>query len=466
MWFVCLGVFALIAIAIAWRSGPSLAVGVTLLVSLLLPKWMILDVGGMPLDLRVATGIVALSVYCLHPRAVFRTRLIALDYIMIAMLVVHAISDTWHEGFGWGIFVRIYGEWMVPYLAGRVAILNWEHVRSLTPFAVGVVLVLVVLAACESFWNWNAYEYVFGKAETDGPPRNLSRLGLIRAFGPTKNPIYFGTLLLLLFPWCVFAAVLAYRKAAPKVWLGMPLLTIAGIVFTGSRAPILALLPFAYTMALVWMTRWRRTLVTVGILLAGLMMLNASNLVHMLHLWGERTHARPRKVVISDAEVEYTSTLHRLYLWDVYATAMRRAGWFGFGTESTSTFPPNVPTGPEHAETLKLVWCVDSAFVLMTLRFGYLGVACLIFAGLAAAWTYWRLAQNGSLRWQSFAGSMCGAIVGTFCVLFTVWMPHDFGFWLLWTFGAGAALYSHTSYDIRTRNVSSDPVSVERRFFG
>lgn len=445
MWFVCLGLLAALAVVIAWRVGPNLAVAVTVLVSLLLPKWYALDVGGVPLDLRVASGIAALSVYCLHRQSIFRTRLVGLDYLMIALLLVHMASDTFHDGFHVGILLRIYGEWMVPYLAGRVSTLNWRHVRSLTPVIVFVTGLLVLFAACESFWNWNIFEYLFGAVETDGLPRNVTRWGMTRAFGPTKNPIYFGTLLLLLAPWSVYAAALAYRNEGSKLWLGMPLITFTGILCSGSRAPLLAIIPFAYMMTLVKFTRVRRAIILLGVLSTLIALSNATYLVQLLNRWTENTSRPMPTITVSGDRVEYTGTLHRLYLWDVYATAMRRAGWLGFGTERTTGFPPRVPVGSEQAATLKRLWCVDNAYILMTLRFGYLGVACFVLCGFQATRTYWILAQQQSSQPQTYCGAMCGAVFATLCVLLTVWMPHDFGFWFLWTFGAGAAMLSHTT---------------------
>lgn len=446
MWFFCFVVLTVIAVATAWRFGPNVAVGATLFLSLLFPKWLMLDFAGAQLDLRVASGIAALIIYCLHPRAVIRTRLIALDYLMIAMLLIHATSDLSEEGFQWSIFARIYGEWMVPYLAGRVAIIHWDHVRSLTPVAIFVIVVLVLLAACESLFHWRPYESLFGAAETDGPPSNLVRWGMLRAYGPTKNPIYFGTLLLLLTPWMIHAAVLAWRNAGPRIWLGAPLLTVVGMLFTGSRGPLLAIVPLCYTMALIHLPQWRRTLIVSGIILALLVAVNFSRVVHAVTTWGEKNVRAPSTdtINISGGEVEYSSDMHRLLLWDVYSTAMLRAGWFGFGTDRTTGFPPRVPIGPEKVETLKKLWCVDSEYVLMILRFGYLGVICLVLSGLAAARTYWKLSRQESLRRRIYAESMCGTIIGTMCVLFTVWMPHDYGFWLLWTMAAGAGLYAHS----------------------
>lgn len=448
MWFFCFAALTILAVATAWRYGPNVAVGATLLVSLLFPKWLLLDFAGAQLDLRVAAGISALAIYCLHPKSVFRTRLLALDYLMIAMLLIHATSDLWHEGFQWSIFARIYGEWMVPYLAGRVAIIRWEHARALTPVAIFVITVLVVLAACESCLHWRPYESLFGAAETDGPPRGLFRWGLLRAYGPTKNPIYFGTLLLLLTPWTVLAAVLAWRNAGPKVWLGAPLLIVVGILFSGSRGPLVAFVPLGYTMALILLPQWRRTFLAAGVVLVLLATVNYSYIAHTIASWSERTVRTPSaaRINISGDEREYSNVLHRLYLWDVYSTAMRRAGWFGFGTESTTGFPPRVPIGPEQVETLKTLWCVDCEYVLMILRFGYLGVLCLTLCGVAATRTYWKLARQESLRWTLYAASMCGTVVATMCVLFTVWMPHDFGFWFLWTMAAGAGLYAHTGH--------------------
>ncbi len=439
MWFACFVILVAILIWQAWKEGPNQAIGRVMVLSLLVPTWIVIKVWGFPLDIRIASGIAALGTYCLHPKAVFRTRLVLVDWVAIALVAVHLASDWSLDGFSWRVPVRAYGEWVVPYLAGRLAIQSWDDVRKLTPIVLGVCLVLATCAAIEAIARVNLFELGFGVRPVDGPARELSRWGLKRAFGPLKNPIYLGALLVLLFPWAIYGAVLAVRRRGPRWWLVQPAVVALGILFSVSRAPLLAMLPLLLVTVAAVEKRWRKPLIGVAILGAVLLFLNRHALLQSDISVSEN---RREKITVGEQQVEYTSTLHRLYLFDVYWMAMKRAGWLGFGTEMTTGFPPRVPVGPQQLETLKRLWCVDNAYILMVLRFGYLGLLTFLFLELAALGTFASLTRGQGLRRGVFAGSMAGAVLATMLVLFTVWLPHDFGFWFMWTVGTSAGLRS------------------------
>jgi hypothetical protein len=162
-----------------------------------------------------------------------------------------------------------------------------------------------------------------------------------------------------------------------------------------------------------------------------------------LHRWsGELQSKRrpPPMIVIDDQQHVYSGTLTRVYLFDVYGLAMRRAGWLGFGTERTTGFPVNVPVGQQHTETLKRLPWIDNAYILLILRFGYLGVTIFVCLGSAAVASYIAMVNRPLARGIVFCASMAGGLLATMLLLMTVWMPHDFGFWYLWTVGAASGL--------------------------
>src|SRR5205823_1880201 len=51
-----------------------------------------------------------------------------------------------------------------------------------------------------------------------------------------------------------------------------------------------------------------------------------------------------------------------------------------------------------------------------------------------------RLAIAPRAQGVLFLGALGRSILATMLLMLTVWMPHDFGFWLLWCSGAGAGL--------------------------
>jgi hypothetical protein len=443
MWFVCFSVLLGLSVLTAWKFGPNVAAGGTSILALLVPIWVQIDFFGQPLDIRVASGIAALCVYCLHRQAKFRTPLVFVDFAAIALVTVHLLSDWYNDGFSLFVPLRAYGEWAVPYLLGRVAIQSWKDARALIPFALLVTAVLAANATIETISRTNLFETVFGIRTVEAAARGWHRLGLGRAWGPTSNPIYFGNLQLLLFPWTVFAAVNAHRGSGPRWWYFAPIASILGICCTISRAPILGLLVSLAIVAAIQVRRARPFLIGIAALSAVLLMVKHEAVLDALQRWSaDVKFSKP--IVVGEKQVEYTGTLHRLYLFKAYAPAMRRAGLLGFGTERTTGFPPRIPMGAMDAETLKRLWSIDNAYILLVFRFGYLGIAafCAMLGG--AAVTYGLLTRNQGLRHSMFAASMSGALIATMLVLVTVWMPHDFGFWLMWTIGAAAGLRSHT----------------------
>lgn len=444
MWYACLAVLIAVLVGVAWRRGPNLALGTTAVLALVFPAWLWIDLGGVRLDLRIAAAGVALVSYCFHPKSEYYPRLVLVDIAAIAVLIVHVASDWLNDGLDWFVPLRAYGEWGVPYLLGRLSLQHWRHVRGLVGVVLGVNLLLAVLGIVETTTQLNLFETVFGIRE-DPEPRYLTRWGLHRAFGPLHNPIYFGTLQLLLYPWSLYAAALASRKDGPRWWLAAPVASAIGIGTSLSRAPILGLVPLAFASVFVLKTKWRPALSVGAVVAVGLLVMQRDRVLDQLHRWaGEPGSDKRVRITVDDEQVEYTSTLHRFYLLKVYGNAMRKGGWLGYGTEATSTFPPNVPVGDEHVDTLKRLWAIDNEYVLLILRFGYLGVAAFVALPLAAVAAYAQLGKGQGLRIGVFCASMAGALVAVLFVLITVWMPHDFGFWILWTAGSAAGLQATT----------------------
>jgi hypothetical protein len=75
MWLACFSILVAILVWQAWSAGPRRALGVVVVLSLLVPTWVILEVAGQPLHMRAAAGIAGLAIYCLHPKATFNLRL-------------------------------------------------------------------------------------------------------------------------------------------------------------------------------------------------------------------------------------------------------------------------------------------------------------------------------------------------------------------------------------------------------
>ncbi len=441
MWFVGFGFLAIFLVVWMWSNQPRYALGASVVLSLLVPSWVSVQLGRFPLDVTVAISLFGIVAYFfqakgdLWPRGLHR-----LDFVFLLLLCVHILSDWLNEGYGEGAIPRACGEWGIPYLVGRLAFRSWADVRALTPVIVAVCLVLCSLAAVESLGGVNLFETAFGIRTGDEMPRTLVRWGLKRAFGPVKNPIYFGVLLLLLLPWAMYAAARAVRQEGPRWWLFVPVLLSVGIFFSGSRGPLLGLAVALYMTVVIMLPRWRFALVGLGLVSFGLLATNFEKTVSFLDWSSDRAVRRHATVIVDDENAVLTPTTNRFLLVKIYGTAMKRAGLFGFGTERTSTFPPRVPMGAQDAKTMRRIWTVDNTYVLLVLRFGYLGVSSFVLFGLLASWMFVTWGRRQGLRRGVFAAAMAGSIVSVMLVLLTVWMPHDFGFFLVWMYGIAGGL--------------------------
>ncbi|MFO1064477.1 MAG: hypothetical protein U0892_11495 [Pirellulales bacterium] len=161
-----------------------------------------------------------------------------------------------------------------------------------------------------------------------------------------------------------------------------------------------------------------------------------------LHTWGGEQYERGKvpSAKVDDQDVQVTSVLSRIYIWQVYRRAVVRAGWIGFGTESVTGFPINVPVGPEDTAALREIRFIDNEYLLMALRFGWIGSA-LLASALGLTIVAWGLRSDSvSTDVNHHAAWACGTVAAAAAILMTVWMPHDIGFPLLaWMGAAGAS---------------------------
>jgi hypothetical protein len=131
-------------------------------------------------------------------------------------------------------------------------------------------------------------------------------------------------------------------------------------------------------------------------------------------------------VKINGEPHEYSGTKHRDLLFDVYAEAMEKAGWFGFGTRIK-----DMPVDPEMD---KRFISIDNHYLMYYLQYGYLGLAAF---GLFAASVLWNLLPpmlNGTGPTGRLAGGLFGAIGGCLIAMRSVWLAPDYSWgWLFCT---------------------------------
>lgn len=463
-WIVCVAVLLTILVYRLRTAGPRAAVGTISMCLLLVPAWVVWHVFGQPVNVRVVVMLLTLGLYDIHPAATFRTKLTWADFAALALIAVHILSDWYNDGVDWLVPIRAYCEWALPYLSGRLALQTVDDVRRLLPGALLVGVLLSVISVTEAVTRENPVESVFGERPEELALRSATRWNIKRAFGPTMHSIFFGLLQLLMCPWGIYAAHRARKQTGPGWWVMFPFLSAAGILCSGSRAPILGIPIVAGTILFVVFHQYRKMMaIAAGAALVG-MVVGAPYVVRAMETWGAEESARSHRFVIVDEEkVRISNTMGRVYLFEVYGLAMRKAGWLGFGTTRTTGFPVNVPVGEKHVENQKRVPWIDNEYVLLVLRFGYLGCMFFILFAAATVLNFYQLARTPNTPGGIFFGATAGALLATFLLLLSVWMPYDFGFLLLWYAGASSGLRGKVPDPFRSDTSQSDRGRSESR---
>jgi hypothetical protein len=437
-----------LAFVAGWRlGGARYAIGQATLLSFLIPTWLILPVFGLPIDVRLVSAIVCLLTV-LFKRTVFFRRgllphgLVGADFCMAAVLVIHCLSD-WLAGTS-PIIVpfRAYGEWLIPYFLGRFCVMELGDLRPLSSVALWVLLILGLLCAIEAITGVNLFETLAGNRPLDLSAREAARFGLKRAYGPTIHPIFLGLLLMLLMPWLSLLWLLPLRWFQHAAVAGTAAISSISLLWTGSRMVIAGALASVATASFCLLPRYRWPL-GIGLVLAtvGGWWFAEPIIETVMRASGESRALVYQTVQIDGQALPYSSAMSRLYAFRLYRPALMRAGLFGFGTERCTGFPIRVPLAPGNAAALDVMPTVENTYLLLALRLGWLGVtafvaalSCFIYNALRAAIRIHAAAE------RSFSAWMCGSLVGVAIVCTTVWMPHDFGFVLLWTGGAVTSL--------------------------
>jgi hypothetical protein len=233
----------IIAIGLIWlylliRHGPVAALGACMVLSFAFPVWLKIDIGGMPVNIRTAVAIFNMAGFLLYPRRFhlegkILVPLTLLDCGIAMMYLTHLASDTFSTGFTPFLLCRSYGEWVLPYVAGRYAVRNRNDLTWIAIWIGGLLLLLGAMACIESLTKVNPFEFVFGNRPTELAGRNASRFGLKRAFGPATHPIFFGMMIAVLMPWlaCLWHPFESRQTRVIGVLAGVAAFT--GIIFTG-----------------------------------------------------------------------------------------------------------------------------------------------------------------------------------------------------------------------------------------
>lgn len=443
----------LAAVWCAKRNGKHAALGAGMAISLLAGTWFQLGSKYLPVHVPSAVAIILLVCMTYHSGRRIWSPLTLLDCVIGAIAIWHVVVDVHHGAGALETSARSYGEWIIPYVAGRYAVYHRGALALMAPWFVSVAAVIAFAAVFESVFDINLWETLF--TEVDDLVKRVSgkRYNLAyRAIGPTRHPIFLGVLFLLLAPWSIVCLESTSSRSVRASAIAAAFLSVLGILATVSRGPLLALVP-AIGFAVAIHYRWTRWIVCgFAVVLASVVVLHWDQALDLVaHNINEN---RKQIVEVNGEEKVYDAARNRIYVYEIYGPFVVEGGPLGYGTRQSAGFPPGIPGIPSHVRNHDQLRLVDNSFLLIGLRFGWVGVfllAGLFSSAIVTALSLRRTASTflqpaGPLSVTAFSASMLAVALE----VSTVFFSYDFAFWVLFHCGLISGLASYSKSRLRS----------------
>jgi len=447
---------AVISISMVWlfllfRKGPVAALGAGMVLSFLFPTWVKADIFGLPFGISTTMACITLVGYTVHRDGKIISPLTLLDLAVGLMFLTHVLADSFATGFTLALPFEAYGEWVLPYVAGRFAVRNSDDVSFIAPWVIGVLALFSVTSVYECLFSVNAFETIFGERPVDLARRSSQRLGLKRSFGPTTHSIYFGMLMAVLTPWLVSFLQLSRSYMIRSLTTLAGAVSLAGAAGTVSRTPVFTIVASATVLMMIRFRaiRWPIMIMTLAAI-AGFLLFPEKVTDTVSHWSGGNDHLRV--IEVDGKETQISSSRSRLVLITAYSKALIKGGLTGYGSQAMSTFPPKIPYMQGKTEASEIL-SVDNAYILITLRFGWLGGGCLALLFTIAIFSGAMLYNKQPDDLFPAAVASLLLVTATFSLLL-VWMSYDFGFEILWTCGILAGRMSSRMHRFQKRNAT------------
>lgn len=422
--------------------GRRFIVGAGLATSLLAASWFQVSLGDAPLSVQSTMAALVMIAFCLHSGKAIWSPLTLLDVLVASLVTWNVVCDSFHDGFQPALPFIAYGEWALPYVTGRFAVMHGESISKLAPWFAMIGVVISAAAIFESVTGTNLWESIFVPVDDLVRTNRAKRYDfLYRALGPTRHPIFLSVVLMLLAPWTIGWAESAVGRSERLWGIGSLVALLAGVASTISRGPAAAcVIGFAFFGAVLH--RGIRYVVVLVVVLGSVAaFVGRDSILRVLETGGE---SRRTIVEYEGEKVIYSGTRNRLFVVKIYAPLVWRSGAFGYGTQATDSFPPNIPGLPTDPRSRDRLGVVDNAYLNVGLRLGVVGLA--IFTGMIL------LAIVRCLRLQSvasttlypagglFVSALAATLVAVGIEISTVFLSYDYAFWLLLTLGVVAGV--------------------------
>lgn len=399
------------------------------------PVW--LDTGsiGWPLRLdgRTMVALIAGIGFMIFPELVPRGRWRIGDVLIGLLLGVMVISE-----YQVGELRPLTGpefarHWLVPYAVGRRFLRSEDDLLTISKVFSLVIPIIAAYGLFEMFTHVNPVSQLIGMhfrgAELMESSSSL-RMGLKRARGFAGHPITFGLMMTLSLPWALEAARQARAGWGPRWRRWLPWIAGAGAVSSLSRGSMIAVLMTVYSYATLRAGRLRVAMIVLAVCLSTAAYFGRESVAEALA--GAVGETKPIPMKINGKTELYTGTNHRLLLFEVYREAMENAGLIGYGFHLEGLLDRfHIPS---------IFWSLDDAYILLQLKFGYIGI------GLFLLLIAWSLVLLGRIAWRRddplapLSGGLLGAIIALTFAMFTCSFEADYGEVLLFTMGLAGNL--------------------------
>ena len=427
MFYLLLLVITALLTTVTYVTGSRRALLLAVAICVVVPNWLLRDVGALVLDLRVATGLIALLCLLFDARHRWQYQFVVADALAILLTLSAITSESLNDGAAPSKMLAIACQWLLPCALGRFALVDTRGLYDLNSSLAATGAMLGLYAAIEAVTRVNVAHWVGGFG---GSLQGLTdiRWGMKRAEGNLTHPIFFGLSMVLLLPWALSMAQRARRGESAQRWRLAPWLTACGAIFSMSRGPQLALIATWFSLGWFRARAWRGVLATLAVAAALTAYSTLDLIVNVFHAWsGETAH---ETIDIHGQTYSYSGTQHRLLQLIVYQDALAAAGWFGYGSAPLSQSVTAVPFVEDHLRPL--FTSIDNHYLHFTLQSGWVGIGSFVCLSLSGIVYLFRRAGYASTADETLAAAQCGAIASCLGMLFTVWFAADFGFvWLL-----------------------------------
>jgi len=421
-------------VATALMRGPRYAAVATLVATLLIPIWLIVEVGAVILDLRMAFAIAGIACVIIFQKKLSYFPLAA-DFVILTLIGVQITSELLSSEPTMTMFVDTAMQWLVPYVLGRLAWRSFQDGKQLLPAIVMTCAILSAWSVLESVTRINIVNAVLGHAGSLQGQTDL-RWGMKRAEGPLSHPIFFGLQMVLLFPLALEAWRQAKLGTGPKWWKWMPWVTAAGAFSSMSRGPQMGIVMVLATTVVILAPKWRMAILAPVVCGVAVVAAMPNFFLQTLSSWaGEKS---TMTIQIGGEYVEYSGTMHRILQMQVYGEALRHADWFGYGSVGLRSGSTTIPYVEDHLR--QMFSSIDNHYLQFALQNGWVGIGAFLALCFLGIYHAAAAAHDPRNPMPYLSAATAGAIVALTLILSTVWLPSDVRFVLLAMIGMAGGM--------------------------